>query len=62
MAKIKKGAKLACVPCGREVIVDCCGASEATLWCCGRPMAKKGTKSSIRFRALHPQRIRLKNL
>jgi hypothetical protein len=46
MAKIKEGEKLICVPCGRKVIVDCCGASEATLWCCGRPMEKKGKKAS----------------
>lgn len=41
MAKLKKGARLACVPCGREVVVDCCGVSERTIWCCGKPMAKK---------------------
>ena len=41
MAKIKKGAKLVCVPCGREVVVDCCGMSQRTIWCCGKPMAKK---------------------
>lgn len=39
-AKIKKGTKLICVPCGREVIVSCCGISSTTLWCCGRPMKK----------------------
>ena len=41
MAKLKKGAKLTCVPCGRQVVVDSCGASETTIWCCGRPMKKK---------------------
>lgn len=41
-SKIKKGQRLACVPCGREVVVDCCGASATTIWCCGRPM-KKGS-------------------
>ncbi|MDD5195103.1 MAG: hypothetical protein PHQ96_05475 [Candidatus Omnitrophica bacterium] len=41
MAKIKKGEKLACVPCGREVTVDFCGISESTIWCCGKPMQHK---------------------
>ena len=41
MAKMKKGDKLVCVPCGREVVVGCCGVSTTTLWCCGRPMKKK---------------------
>lgn len=42
MAKtnLRKGSRLVCVPCGREVIVDCCGASEAIIWCCGKPMKK----------------------
>lgn len=40
----KKGSKLACVPCGREVVIDACGASATTIWCCGRPM-KKVTRS-----------------
>lgn len=41
MAKAKKGQKLACVPCGREVVVDACGISEETIWCCGKPMSNK---------------------
>ena len=43
MAKVKakKGDKLVCVPCGREVVVDNCGISRTTLWCCGKPMKKK---------------------
>lgn len=41
MAKPKKGQKLVCVPCGREVIVDCCGTSARTIWCCGKPMGSK---------------------
>lgn len=41
MAKMKKGDKLVCVPCGRQVVVDCCGVGTTTLWCCGRPMKKK---------------------
>lgn len=38
---VKKGDKLVCVPCGRKVVVDCCGISESAIWCCGKPMAKK---------------------
>ena len=41
MAKMRKGQKLACVPCGREVVVNSCGVSRSTIWCCGRPMASK---------------------
>ena len=41
MAKFKKGQKLVCVPCGREVIMDCCGISDTTIWCCGRPMKQE---------------------
>jgi hypothetical protein len=41
MAKLKKGQKLACVPCGREVVVDACGVSGTTIWCCGKPMQPK---------------------
>ncbi len=46
MAKLKNGQKLVCVPCGREVTVGCCGASESTIWCCEKPMstAKKPEK------------------
>lgn len=46
MAKIKKGDRLECVPCGREVAVSLAGVSETTLWCCGRPMEKKGKVKS----------------
>jgi hypothetical protein len=42
MAEIKKGNKLVCVPCGRELTVSNWGVSRATLWCCGKPMDKKG--------------------
>lgn len=45
MEKVKKGDKLVCVPCGREVEVDCCGVSQTTLWCCGKPMEKKRNKT-----------------
>lgn len=41
MLKFKKGARLACVPCGREVTVDTCGISTQTIWCCGKPMAAR---------------------
>ncbi|MDD2688717.1 MAG: hypothetical protein PHT41_00995 [Candidatus Omnitrophica bacterium] len=46
MAKMKKGQKLVCVPCGREVVIDCCGISRTTLWCCGKPMRPKAKKSA----------------
>lgn len=50
MAKIKKGTRLLCVPCGREVVVDACGISVQTLWCCGKPMSqrKKAAKKTKR--------------
>ncbi len=54
MAKMKKGSRLVCVPCGREVIVDACGVSQQTIWCCGKPMASRkasSKKSSGRKRA-----------
>lgn len=41
MAKLNKGQRFACVPCGREAVVDVCGISETTLWCCGQPMRPK---------------------
>ena len=40
-AKVKKGAKLICVPCGREIVISNWGISRTTLWCCGRAMKKK---------------------
>lgn len=40
-SEAKKGSRLVCVPCGREVIVDCCGISTETIWCCGKPMEEK---------------------
>jgi len=39
--KVKKGQKFACAPCGREVIVDACGISRSTIWCCDKPMKAK---------------------
>ena len=46
MGKVRKGQKLVCVPCGREVVIDACGVSKTTVWCCGKPMkaARKTTK------------------
>ncbi len=41
MAHLKKGARLTCTPCGREVVVNACGVSVQTIWCCGKPMAQK---------------------
>ena len=41
MAKLKKGMRLACVPCGRQVVVDACGVSAQTVLCCGKRMAHK---------------------
>jgi hypothetical protein len=46
MARLKKGTKLVCQPCGRQVSVDCCGVSETTIWCCGRPMKNKNKAKS----------------
>ena len=41
MANLKKGQKLVCVPCAREVVISDTGVSRTTLWCCGRPMKPK---------------------
>lgn len=41
--KVKKGEKLACVPCGREIVIDDCCVTETDLWCCGKPMKKKAS-------------------
>jgi hypothetical protein len=41
MAKLRKGQKLVCVPCGREVLINSSGISRTTLWCCGRAMNQK---------------------
>ncbi|MDP3732320.1 MAG: hypothetical protein Q8R31_04770 [Candidatus Omnitrophota bacterium] len=41
MAQLERGQKLACVPCGREVVISNLGISEATVWCCGKPMKGK---------------------
>jgi len=44
MSKFKKGTRLSCLPCGREVVVSACGVSTQTIWCCGKPMAAKKKK------------------
>jgi len=44
--KLKRGSKLVCVPCGREVVVDDWGASEKTIWCCGEPMKNSSRSKS----------------
>ena len=44
MKKTKKGQRLVCVPCGKEVIVSNAGVSDTTLWCCGSPMKPKTGK------------------
>ena len=46
MGKFKKGQRLVCVPCGREVVVDASGISRTTLWCCGKPMSAKHKKAA----------------
>jgi len=50
MVKVRKGEKLVCVPCGREVVVNNWGVSGSTLWCCGKPM-KTGKKTKARKKA-----------
>jgi hypothetical protein len=46
MAKMKKGDKFVCVPCGKEIEVGIAGVCDTTLWCCGRPMKKKSQTKS----------------
>ena len=46
MANLKKGQKLVCVPCAREVVISDTGVSRTTLWCCGRPMKQKTKAAS----------------
>ena len=46
MANLKKGQKLVCVPCAREVVISDIGVSRTTLWCCGRPMKQKTKAAS----------------
>ena len=46
MVKMKKGQKLTCVPCGREVVVSDLGIARTTIWCCGAPMKAKARVTS----------------
>ena len=46
MAKLKRGQKMVCIPCAREVIISNAGVSRTTLWCCGRPMQQKAKTTS----------------
>jgi hypothetical protein len=48
MAKLKKGQKMVCVPCAREVVVSNVGTSSTTLWCCGRPMKQKSQATATK--------------
>lgn len=48
MAKVKRGDRLSCAPCGREVVVNSCGISEKVIWCCGRPMKKVAKKKAAK--------------
>lgn len=48
MAKIKRGEGLSCIPCGRELLIDCWGASEKVIMCCGRPMKKAGKRKTTK--------------
>ena len=45
-AKLKRGQKLLCVPCGREVTISASGVARTTLWCCGRPMGGRKKKAA----------------
>ncbi len=56
MAKIKKGAKLMCVPCGREVMVTNSGISEAIIWCCRKPMKKKASSKAKKAKIKHKKK------
>ncbi len=38
MATLKKGQTASCSACGRKVLVNECGTSLTTIWCCGQPM------------------------
>ncbi|MCM8796947.1 MAG: hypothetical protein NC923_03610 [Candidatus Omnitrophica bacterium] len=50
MTKFNKGDKLVCVPCGREVIIGCCGISDSAILCCGTPMKKKTETKTAKSR------------
>jgi hypothetical protein len=46
MPKLKRGQKMVCIPCAREVVISNAGTSRTTLWCCGRPMQQKAKATS----------------
>jgi hypothetical protein len=48
MAKLKKGQKMVCIPCAREVVISDAGVSRTTLWCCGKPMQSKSKAATKR--------------
>jgi hypothetical protein len=50
-AKLKKGQKLVCVPCGREVTINNCGIARTTVWCCEKPMKAKVRKALKKSKA-----------
>lgn len=52
-AALRKGARLVCVPCGREVVVSESGVAATTLWCCGKPMRKPG-RAKAKKKAARP--------
>ncbi len=49
--KTKKGAKLLCVVCGREIMVSNWGISDSILLCCGKPMKKKSPSLAKKVKA-----------
>jgi hypothetical protein len=57
--KFKKGEKLICAPCGREIVVSSAGISRKTIWCCGRPMAKRN-KAKVKKAAAGKKKVKAK--
>jgi hypothetical protein len=49
--KVKKGVKLLCVVCGREIIISDWGISDSILLCCGKPMKKKSPSLAKKVKA-----------
>lgn len=56
-AKVKKGQKLVCVLCAREVVISNWGISSRSLWCCGKPM-KKGKAARKKVARKKPAKTR----
>jgi len=52
--KNKKGSKLFCIWCGREVIISNFGISDSKIWCCARPMLKKTPSLMKKYKAILP--------